>query len=277
MKKLFWLFTFILIWLINFWYCETITNYPITVQYTSTTSSATFQENTVWIHCFNMDQSWTPWKLTINWETTILNWYRNYCVKTTDTITLSVNNVNRLQYYHFFFPYETFIWVFFPQYTSLQCQTEYDLIPSSDLSEENCRIQFWLIPYDELDTICVSWWFCSSGGADCPVWTWDWNWSALYINNIQHLSAPIINVDIPEEFDWDYSNEDWQFNLDIYWYNVDTDYIDWIIRTQNYKPTSEDFTSLVQMLAPYSKYLIFLLFVVFVWAGVKNIFKSKKL
>lgn len=114
----------------------------------------------------------------------------------------------------------------------------------------------------------------SSNTWSCESWS---NWSALFINDIQHLWKPNIFITIPEEIDWDYTS-DWDyFDLDINGYNVDTEYIDWIIRTQNYKPTTEDFTKLVWLLAPYTKILVFLLFVFLIWAWIKKPFKSKKL
>lgn len=117
---------------------------------------------------------------------------------------------------------------------------------------------------------CLSNWWSSS----C---SWDIQWSSLYINNIQHLWASSIFVNIPEEISWSYTNENDEFDLDIEWYNLDIEYIDSIIRTQNYKPTSEDFTELVKMLAPYSKILIFCLFMFIIWAWIKKPFKSKKI
>lgn len=117
---------------------------------------------------------------------------------------------------------------------------------------------------------------CSNSTNTWSCETWN-NWSALYINDIQHLWKPNIFITIPEEIDWDYTSEWDDFDLDIVGYNVDTEYIDWIIRTQNYKPTTEDFTKLVWLLAPYTKILVFLLFVFLIWAWIKKPFKSKKL
>ena len=131
--------------------------------------------------------------------------------------------------------------------TELECMTDYSLVP--------------------VDSVC-SW------GVD----SWDnISRSALFIDDIQHESAPVINITIPEEIDWDYTWNDEEFNIWINWYNVDTEYIDSIIRTQNYKPTSEDFTNLVWTLAPYSKILIFCVFLFIIWAWIKKPFKSKKI
>jgi len=132
------------------------------------------------------------------------------------------------------------------------------------MSELDCMIDYSLVPYD----VVCSW------GVD----SWDnVSWSALFVDDIQHESAPIINITIPEEIDWDYTWNDEEFNIWINWYNVDTEYIDSIIRAQNYKPTSEDFTELVGVLAPYSKILIFCVFIFIIWARIRKPFKSKKL
>lgn len=132
------------------------------------------------------------------------------------------------------------------------------------MTELDCMLDYSLVPYDSV---------CSWNTVD----SWDVSWSSLYINEIQHLSSENINIVLPEEISWDYTGDEENFYLYVNWYNVDTEYIDSIIRTQNYKPTSEDFTNLVWMLAPYSKYLVFLIFIFIIWAWIKKSFKSKKL
>lgn len=173
-----------------------------------------------------------------------------------------------------------------PQYTSEQCQSVYWLVSSwllntcqSDLNSCQSNTSWF---NDLLNNCNSSLNACNSSLTsclqnNCPVISWDIQWSSLYINDIQHEWSPIIDITLPEEISWDYSRDDNIFSVVVSWYNVDTDYIDWIIRTQNYKPTSEDFTQLVWMLAPYSKYLLFLLFIFIIWAWIKKPFKSKKL
>lgn len=163
--------------------------------------------------------------------------------------------------------------------------------PSADCSFFEDKLNICLDDYDilwqDFDNLqdsynALSWYYnsCVSELSSClswsSPWTWD-NWSALYINWIQHMWRSIIDVYIADEIEWDYSFDDTEFNLYVSWYNVDTEYIDNIIRTQNYKPTSEDFTELVLMLAPYSKIIIFCVFLFIVWAWIKKPFKSKKL
>lgn len=143
------------------------------------------------------------------------------------------------------------------QYSSLQCQSEYNLIPISSVDQSYC----------ENNNLCSVW------GGDCE--SWSVNWSSLYINNIQHLGKPNIFITIPEEIDWDYTNETWSFDLEIVWYNVDYEKMNEILSVQHYKPTSEDFTQAVWILAPYMKIFLFILFVFIVIKRLKKPFKSR--
>lgn len=147
------------------------------------------------------------------------------------------------------------------QYTSLQCQTEYNLIPISSVDSNYCQS----------NNLCPSCPVCP----DSPsLW-----YSQLYINNILHLWAPNIIMNIPEEIDWDYAyTNSWQnMNIDVVWYNVDYEKIDSIVQFQNYKPSSEDFQKIIWLLAPYTKIIVFFVFLFIVWAWIKKPFKSKKL
>lgn len=102
--------------------------------------------------------------------------------------------------------------------------------------------------------------------------TWD-NWSALYINEIQHESAPLISITIPEEFDWDYSWTEEEFDLDIKWFNVDTEYIDWIITTQKTLPNNTDFNNTISWLIPiFIPWLVIIIFLLFIFRFIKKIF-----
>lgn len=148
------------------------------------------------------------------------------------------------------------------QYTSLECQSEYSLIPISSVDSNYC----------ENNNLCSSSWW-----GECESWTWDSNWSALYINDIQHLWKPIISIDIPEEIDRDYLSTDSQFNVDIIGYNVDYEKINTLVDLQSYKPSSDDFTKLISDNLPLIlKYLVIVLFLFFVYKGIKKPFSSKK-
>lgn len=131
---------------------------------------------------------------------------------------------------------------------------------------------WWSCP--EIDT-----WSILSGSCDtnycvendlCPVPS---NFSTLYINDIEHQSAPIINVTIPYEYSWDSSVDSWQFDLVISWQNVDYEYIDWIIRAQKSTPNNTDFNNIVSGLIPLLiPWLVIILFLRFIFRFIKKIF-----
>lgn len=115
----------------------------------------------------------------------------------------------------------------------------------------------------------------------CPVYTWDsedlsWvNRSILHINWIEHVWAWFIDITIPEEFDWNYLYTwNWDvFELNISWYNVDTEYIDWIITTQKTLPNKEDFNNTISWLLPwFVPWLVIVLFLYFVFRFLKKVF-----
>lgn len=254
MKK--YLLSLLVVWLtlICFWNCEEINIISSVSMSVNSNGTLNFYP---W-YCFRTLSS-SYWAVyDINWNIVSWQWEHptNYnCMNFTWYVQNIYSNNRNIDYID--------ISSMFPscpiceeQYTSSECQLEYWLMPI-----ENCNSEFC-----ELNNLCSSW------NLDLS-----WNWSALYINDIQHLSAPLIDITIPEEFNWSYTWNDELFELSISWYNVDTAYIDWIIRTQNYKPTSEDFTKLISLFVPYSKYLIFLLFIFIIWVWIKKSFKSKKL
>ena len=143
-------------------------------------------------------------------------------------------------------------------YTSLECQQEYSLIPISSVDANYCSSNN----------------LCSSSGCDeCPEFTGDSNWSALYINNVLHDSRPIVRVDIPSEIDRDYSTTPNEFDLNISWYNVDTEWMDGVLSVQNYKPTTDDFSALVWEALPKFWWLLAVcLFVILVFYMIKKVF-----
>ena len=128
-------------------------------------------------------------------------------------------------------------------------------------------------------SFCSAWIICiddeSESYVDCPVAceTWE-NRSALYINDIQHLSAWIINVTIPEEISWDYTGNDEQFDLVVSGYAVDSDYIQSIIDINSFHPSNEDFTDVfVSGLTLILPYIVITLFIVLIRRLLKRIFK----
>lgn len=107
----------------------------------------------------------------------------------------------------------------------------------------------------------------------CPVSDCSWWLSDLFINEIQHPSAPLINITIPEEFDWTYTWDEEEYDVVVNWYNVDTEYIDWIIRNQTTLPDKTDFNKAISELVPLLvPWLVIILFLYFVFRSIKKIF-----
>lgn len=141
----------------------------------------------------------------------------------------------------------------------LQCQNDYSTC-------ENSLWQCWtsLNSCNNALGSCMQW----------NIWTWEYNRSALFINNIQHLWKPIINITIPEEIDWDYTWNENSFDLTVKWYAVDSDYIQWVIDINSYTPTSEEFTeTFVWGLTLIIPYIVLSLFILFIWKLLKKIFR----
>lgn len=144
-----------------------------------------------------------------------------------------------------------------PIYTSQQCQTAYSLIPISSVDSSYCTS----------NNLCPSWWT----PWDCPnVWV-----SNIWINDIFHPWAFNVIMNIPEEIDRDYAyTNSWQnMNIDVVWYNVDYDYIDWVVDSQNYKPNSDDLSSIVSQIIPlFVPWLCIILLLYFIFRFIKKIF-----
>ena len=138
----------------------------------------------------------------------------------------------------------------------------------SQYTENECKSVYWLIDESE----CI-WWDCPSCPV-CPDTPENW-FSNVYVNDILHPGAFNIVINIPDEIDRDYAYTwSWtNFNLDVVWYNQDTEYITAVIDQQNYAPTSEDFTRLVGMLPNYAWLLVACLFVILVFYLIKKSFK----
>jgi len=209
-----------------------------------------------WITCVNLDRD--SWGTFYDWENTYTfqNW-NTYC---TDSSTVKINTNWYYAYYWYFF-WDSFMKQFYPDYTSQQCQSEYNLIPINEVDSAYC----------ESNNLCSSSW----SPTDCPnVWV-----SNVFINDLFHPWAFNIVMNIPEEIDWDYAyTNSWEnMNIDVFGYNVDYEKIQSVVDLQNYKPTDEDFTEIIWILAPYSKIIIFFVVLFSLWAMIKKPFKSKKL
>ena len=132
------------------------------------------------------------------------------------------------------------------------------------MSSIECQTEYNLIPFENVDTN-----YCVQNDL-CPVPD---NFSQLFINDLEFQSHPVINIEIPDYITWDYTwTESW-FNLYVWsWYDVD--YINSIIDINSYRPTSQDFTYMfVSGLTLIFPYIFIALLIVFMWKLIKRIFK----
>lgn len=282
MKKILLSILISFIWLVWFWYCWFENNF--TTWFVLTTSQN-------WNNFFAYDSSWIKivpinWSITVNWETCLFVrstwtnpnsylqascWWSNYNEKIT-SFTFSAwsywfecyDTTHNCTSTSIDFWWQTFSftnvswWSDCPsQYTSEECQQEYSLMPISSCDSEYCQ----------LNELCWTW----------SSWSWDLQWSSLFINWIQHVWWSIIDVTIPSEIQRNYiytwENEE-TFKLDIEGLNGDPDYIQWIIDVNSYRPTSEDFTNtFVWGLTLIFPYIIITAIVLFIWRFIRKIFK----
>lgn len=144
--------------------------------------------------------------------------------------------------------------------TQLKCENDYNLVPESSINSEYCEDRFDLIDPE-----------------NCPAswWTWDIQWSSFFVNSRQIQGAWNIYLWLPDFLDWWYTYIDnWQ-TLEIDVENVwDENYINAILSTQTYHPSSDEFAvSFVWYLTLLMPYIIITLFIIFVWKLIRRIFK----
>lgn len=140
------------------------------------------------------------------------------------------------------------------------------------LTQWECdNLYSWYVLESSIDSAyCENNWLCSSSSS------WDVSWSALYINNIQHLWWPNIFITIPEEIGRDYNYNDYDdMFISVSGYNVDYDKITGIIDVQNYKPSQEDFNNIIWILADYMPIIVIFLWLLFIYKMIRKPFKSK--
>lgn len=214
--------------------------------------------------------NWTPttwlwWTSTLLWSTPILDlltnqwnikvqlsWYNNWY------LTYTADNFNWIKISSNYWPCQS-CWTCEDQYTSLECQTEYNLIPIENVTENYCTSNFNLI-----------------SPSDCPVswWTWDINWSSVWINNQQVVWSPNIFLNIYDKLDWSQTYVNQDMYIDVNGPEGDEEYINWIIGINTYRPTSEDFTTVfVSGLTLLFPYIVITLFVLFIRKLIRKIFK----
>lgn len=168
------------------------------------------------------------------------------------------------------------VWISNSDYTKAQCKSTYWLIEDSEcvgMTSLECQTQYSLIPISSVDsTYCVNNNLCPTC-SDCSSWTWIY--SNVYINNILHLWAPNIIINIPQEIDRDYAYTSWSnnMNIDVVGYNVDYDYMDNVVDIQNYKPWNEDLQSIITDIIPlFVPWLVIILFLYFIFKFIKKVF-----
>ena len=140
--------------------------------------------------------------------------------------------------------------------SSLECQTEYWLIPINEITSNYCKINFDLIDPTE-----------------CP-WnnTGDIIFSNLYINNTRYQWASNIFLRINDSLLYTYNYSGWQITIDVD-YDVDPDYIEDIINKERLTPTNQDFENLITWMQYYIPYIMIALLL---WRAVfvfKKVFK----
>ena len=145
------------------------------------------------------------------------------------------------------------------QYTSLECQTEYNLIPINSITKSYCELNFNLID-----------------PSTCPISEGSWvvNWSSLFINNTQYAWNENIEIFIPDFIWWSIIYNSWSNYIDIEWYNADTEYIENVIDNTKVTPTPEDATLLVNGLAEFIPYVFIAMIISFALILINKLFKS---
>lgn len=268
MKKLLlslfvWLFT--LIW---FWYCFDIVSRVIS----SVTLSNTYNWICSWYCCIQSSSTSKKFLLLsyLGFEYQPFTWdYNNndlYCFDLLWSYTLTNTNSSSsssINVYNYNIPVSSGSGdcpdcpTCDDPYTSMECQTEYNLIPVEDVDINYC-VWNWLCPNE-----CWSW----------TDFSWDLQYSNIYINSILHPWEENIFIDIPDYIQWDYSVDTWNFNIYVWsWY--DMDYMNSIIKINSYRPTSSDFTNIfVSGLTLIFPYIFVLLLIIFMWKLIKRIFK----
>lgn len=136
------------------------------------------------------------------------------------------------------------------------------------------EILSWYILESEIDiNYCVENWYCPNACWSWGDYSWDLQFSNLYINDILHPWKQNIFVNIPDYITWDYNFTGDDFTIDVWsWY--DMDYMNSIIKINSYRPDSWDFTNIfVSWLTLIFPYIFIALLIVFVWKLLKRIFK----
>lgn len=281
-KLLFLGLIFTLNWIFNFWYCSTVEDliqvFDSSNDYTiSTNYQVLYHLNSAdyWVYCIKANR--------ISWWIYFNFWYSysQNLVNAWDYMTVYLTpNSPHIACFYINQPY-IWVWLLWYDPSSVELDMSYELFRLDELLAESlpimtkweCQAEYNLIPIEEIDiNYCVGNWLCPS-----EMWSWDYTWdlqySNLYINDILHPWKQNIFVNIPDYIQWDYSVSDDDFNLYV-WSGYDLDYIESVIDINSYRPTSEDFTNVfVSGLTLVMPYIVIALFIIFVRKLIKRIFK----
>ena len=200
---------------------------------------------------YTATENWVSYRLNENSKFTCIE---NVVVSNSKWVSVHNNKSSYCEWVYMFFDWDTFD----IEMSSLDCQTQYNLIPISSVDQNYCTT----------NNLCPS-----SSCPVCPVGSW---WvSSLYINDILHVGAPFIYMTIPQEIGWDYEYTQWWTNMliDVEWYNVDYDKIEDIVNTQSYTPDEYDLNSIITNVIPlFVPGLVIILFIYFIFRLIKKIF-----
>lgn len=145
------------------------------------------------------------------------------------------------------------------QYTSLECQTNYNLIPIADVTANYCKINHDLIEATE----CPNIW----------EWTWDVQRTARYINNQQYPWTSMLHINIADFLQWHTTYNESETIIDVVWVDADEEYINWIINKTQMTPTAEDMWTLVNGLQAFIPYLFIWLLMAYTIVLINKLFK----
>lgn len=146
-----------------------------------------------------------------------------------------------------------------PVLTSLECQTEYNLIPISEVTANYCALNFWMIDPQE-----------------CPInqWTWAIVRSNLMINDIPYAQNQNINVFIPDFLAWNIAFNDFNTVIEVEWYNADEEYIQNVINQEKLTPTNKDIEEMITwFMTNYFPYLALAIVFLYLARKIYKIFK----
>lgn len=237
---------------------------------------------------FNIDNDNILYLISVNsientedWELTIWDWYiysndntnYNYWILTayrsltldlysenSKIYTISWRKLTNTDLYSIFNSWYTICQTCEEQYTSLECQTEYNLIPITDVTANYCKLNFDLIEPTE----CPNIW----------EWTGEINWTAWYINNQQYPWTASLRLNIEDFLQRQTTYNEEETIVDVIWYNADETYIDNIINNTKTWATPQDFENLIYTLTWFTPYVLMMILVTFMIWLVKKLFKS---